>query len=293
MSEKSCWPILYPCKFEAGEDMETITKSYQLPETLKGTILEKIMHSKVHELIGAKSKLPASSLEAVLENAPAVRSFKTALMRKSPAIIAEIKKASPSAGLIRPDFDPLKIAEEYQRAGAAAISVITEVHHFHGGLENLASVRWHVKLPLLRKDFIVDPYQIIEARHAGADAILLIAALLDAADLKSLIGTVERYGMEALVEVHSESELQKALEAGANLIGVNNRDLRTFTVTLETSLNLARKMPKDVVTVTESGIRTAEDIRRLMGAGYRGFLVGEQLMRAPSPGAALAELMGK
>lgn len=266
---------------------------YQLPEAVKGTILEKIMHSKMHELIGAKSKLPASSLEAVLENAPQVRSFKAALMRKSPAIIAEIKKASPSAGLIREDFDPLKIAEEYQKAGAAALSVITEVQHFQGGLENLASVRWHVNLPLLRKDFIVDPYQILEARHAGADAILLIAALLDASDLKSLIGEAERHRMDALVEVHSESELRKALDAGANLIGVNNRDLRTFTVSLETSINLARNMPKGVLTISESGIRNAEDIQRLMGAGYQGFLVGEHLMRASSPGAALNELINK
>jgi indole-3-glycerol phosphate synthase len=266
---------------------------YQLPETLKGTILEKIMHSKVHELTGAKSKLPASSLESALENAPEVRSFRAALMRKSPAIIAEIKKASPSVGLIRADFDPLKIAAEYQKAGAAALSVITEVHHFRGGLENLASVRWQVKLPLLRKDFIVDPYQVIEARHAGADAILLIAALLDASDLKALIGEAERYGMDALVEVHSESELRKALDAGANLIGVNNRDLRTFTVSLETSISLARNMPKNALAVSESGIRTAEDIRRLMDAGYRGFLVGEQLMRAESPGAALKDLIKK
>jgi indole-3-glycerol phosphate synthase len=271
--------------------MVETTKSYQLPETLKGTMLEKIMHSKMHELMGAKSRLPASSLEAAQENAPAIRSFRSALMRKSPAIIAEIKKASPSAGLIRADFNPLKIAEEYQRAGAAALSVITEVHHFRGGLENLASVRWHVKLPLLRKDFIVDPYQIVEARHAGADAILLIAALLDASDLKALIGEAERCGMDALVEVHAEDELKKALDAGANLVGVNNRDLRTFAVSLETSINLARIIPRDVLTVAESGIRSAADIRRLMDAGYRGFLVGEHLLRASSPGAALADLM--
>jgi indole-3-glycerol phosphate synthase len=266
---------------------------YQLPEGLKGTILEKIMHSKMHELIGAKSKLPASSLEAALERAPQVRSFKAALMWMSPAIIAEIKKASPSAGLIRADFDPLKIAEEYQKAGAAALSVITEVHHFQGGLENLASVRWQVKLPLLRKDFIVDPYQILEARHAGADAILLIAALLDDSGLKALIGEAERHRMDALVEVHSEPELRKALDAGANLIGVNSRDLRTFEVSLETSISLARNMPKGVLTVAESGIRNAEDVRRLMDAGYQGFLVGEHLMRAPSPGAALKELLKK
>lgn len=266
-------------------------KQYRLPEALQGTILETIMHSKIHELTGAKMKLPASSIESVLDRAPEVRAFRAALMRKTPAIISEIKKASPSAGLIREDFDPVKIAQEYEHAGAAALSVLTEVHHFRGGLEILATVRWHAQIPLLRKDFIIDPYQILEARHAGADAVLLIAALLDTSALASLRAEAERVGMDALVEVHSESELRSALDAGASLIGVNNRDLRTFAVSLDVSLSLARLMPRGVIAVAESGIRTAEDIRRLSDAGYRGFLVGEQLMRAPSPGAALERLM--
>jgi indole-3-glycerol phosphate synthase len=265
---------------------------YRIPETLKGTILEGIMHAKAHELIGAKQKLPAVCLESVLDRAPEVRSFQRALKAHSPAIIAEIKKASPSAGQICQDFDPVKIAREYQKSGAAALSVITEVQHFRGGLEVLASVRWNCPLPLLRKDFIVDPYQILEARHAGADAVLLIAALLDAAVLKSLRMEAERFGMGALVEVHNELELGKALESGATLIGVNNRDLRTFEVSLEVALNLARKLPGHVLAVAESGIRSAEDVRRLSNAGYRGFLVGEHLMRAPSPGKALNELIG-
>ena len=264
---------------------------YRLPETLRGTILEEIMHTKVHELIGAKNKLPAVSIEAVLDRAAAVRPFKKALNAHSPAIIAEIKKASPSAGLIRRDFDFAKIAHEYQESGAAALSVVTEVQHFQGWLEILASLRWNNRLPLLRKDFLIDSYQILEARHAGADAVLLIAALLDPPALKSLRMEAERYGMEALVEVHSEVELERALQSGATLIGVNNRDLRTFEVNLDVSLSLARKLPKGILAVAESGIKTAADLRRLSDAGYRGFLIGEHLMRASSPGRALAELM--
>jgi indole-3-glycerol phosphate synthase len=264
---------------------------YRLPESLKGTILETIMHDRVHELLGAKERVPAIVLESSLDNAATVRSFRKALLSRSPAVIAEIKKASPSAGLIRKDFDFAKIAREYRKAGAAALSVITEVRHFRGGLEVLASLRWNNSLPLLRKDFIVDPYQILEARHAGADAVLLIAALLDTAALKDLRTEAERYGMEALVEVHNEAELEQALESGATLIGVNNRDLRTFKVSLEVSINLARKMSRNVLPISESGIKNVGDLRRLSDAGYRGFLVGEHLMRAPSPGAALKELL--
>jgi indole-3-glycerol phosphate synthase len=265
--------------------------AYRLPPNLKDTILEKIMHAKVRELAGAKSKLPAVSLENALERAPQIRPFKKALLARAPAIIAEVKRASPSAGLIRGDFDPVKIASEFRKAGAAAISVLTEVHHFRGSLEILENLRWNVRMPLLRKDFIVDPYQILEARQAGADAVLLIAALLDTAMLKDLRMEAERLGMEALVEVHDEAELKRALEAGATLIGVNSRDLRTFQVSLDVPLRLARMMPEEVLPVAESGIRTAEDLRRLAAAGYRAFLIGEQLMRAPSPGAALSEMI--
>jgi indole-3-glycerol phosphate synthase len=272
-------------------DMLKTANEYRLPTALKDTILEKIMHAKMHELTWIKGKLPAISLENALERAPQIRSLKKALTSNAPAIIAEIKRASPSAGVIREDFDPVKIATEYSTSGAAAISVLTEVHHFRGSLEILARLRWSVKIPLLRKDFIVDPYQILEARHAGADAVLLIAALLDAIPLKNLRSEAERLGMEALVEVHNEAELQRALNTGATLIGVNNRDLRTFKVSLDVSLNLASRMPEDVVAVAESGIRTAEDLRKLAKAGYRGFLVGEQFMRAPSPGAALSEMI--
>jgi indole-3-glycerol phosphate synthase len=273
--------------------MLEIEKNYRLPSALQGTILEKIMYNKIHELAGAKEKFPAEAIESVLDWTPRIRHFKGALASRTPAIIAEIKKASPSAGVIREDFDPLKIALEYQKSGAAAISVITEVQNFQGGLEILASLRWNTKLPLLRKDFIVDAYQILQARHAGADAVLLIAALLDTETLGNLRAEAERLRMDALVEVHNEYELQVALDAGAALIGVNNRDLRTFEVSLDVALNLAKMMPKGVLAVAESGIRTADDVRRLSDAGYRGFLVGESLMRSPSPGAALAKLLSK
>ncbi len=264
---------------------------YRLPEKLKGTILEKIMHSKMHEILGAKRKFPAQAIENALDRAPEVRSLTKSLAGRQPAIIAEIKKASPSAGTIRKELDAVKIARDYQDSGAAAISVLTEVQHFHGGLEILATLRWNTALPLLRKDFIVDPYQILEARHAGADAVLLIAALIDASTLQNLRREAERLGMDALVEVHDEPELVKALDAGATMIGVNSRDLRTFEVSLDVAIQIAKLFPKGVLAVAESGIHTAEDIRKLAEAGYRGFLVGEQLMRSSSPGAALSELI--
>jgi indole-3-glycerol phosphate synthase len=271
--------------------MLNAANDYVMPEAIKGTILEKIVHAKVHELIGSQGKLPAVSLESAMDRAPAVRSFKRALMTRKPAILAEIKQASPSAGLICEDFDPIRIAKEYQDSGAAVLSVITEVKHFRGGLEILARLRWSAKIPLLRKDFLIDPYQILESRHAGADAVLLIAALLDSSMLRHMRAEAERYGMEALVEVHNESEMQRALDAGATVIGVNNRDLRSFEVSLDVALNLARILPKGIIGIAESGIRTPDDIRRLSEAGYRGFLVGEHLMRSRSPGAALKELM--
>jgi indole-3-glycerol phosphate synthase len=271
--------------------MLEMANDYKLPDSLKGTVLEKIMHAKVHEMLGAKAKFPAVAMESVLDRGAEIRPFKKALTARSPAVIAEIKKASPSAGMIRKDFAFKEIAREYREAGAAALSIVTEVKYFCGGLEILASLRWNNTLPLLRKDFIIDGYQVLEARHAGADAILLIAALLNVQALKSLRIETEQYGMDALVEVHSEEELERAVESGATLIGVNNRDLRTFEVSLDVALNLARKMPKHVLAVAESGIQTAQDLRRLMDAGYRGFLVGEHLMRAASPGAALRELI--
>lgn len=264
---------------------------YCFPQDLEGTMLERIMRDRLHEIVGAKLKWPASAIEMALDRAPEVRSLKKALLRRSPAIIAEIKRASPSAGILRADFNPVTIAQGYEEAGAAAISVVTENKYFQGGLEIIPSLRWMSGLPLLRKDFIVDRYQILEARHAGADAVLLIVALLDTHALERLRVEAEKLGMEVLVEVHSDNELERALEAGSTLIGVNNRDLRTFEVSLDVSLKLAPLVPKQVAAISESGIRSAEDIGRLTAAGYRGFLIGESLLRAASPSKALADLI--
>jgi indole-3-glycerol phosphate synthase len=268
-----------------------VLEEYRAPDEIRGTILDDIVHAKLHEILSAKRKVPAAVLEAALDRAPEVRSLKVALRRRSPAIIAEIKRASPSAGLLRPDLDASKIALEYEKASAAAVSVVTEGSYFQGSLELLASLRWSTALPLLRKDFIIDLYQIVEARHAGADSVLLIAALLPDPALRRFRAEAERLGMDAVVEVHNESELERSLEAGASIVGVNNRDLRTFEVSLETSLRLAPRIPKSVVALSESGIRSNEDLRKLAQAGYQAFLVGEQLMRAASPGAALRELV--
>jgi indole-3-glycerol phosphate synthase len=265
--------------------------NYLLPKNLQGTVLARILESRLPEIAGARQKWPEEAIRNVLDRAPVPRSLKKALSCGKPAVIAELKKASPSAGLLRADFHPVALARELQESGAAAFSVITEVKHFQGGLENLASLRWHTKLPLLRKDFVVDSYQVLEARHAGADAILLIAALLDSRSLAHLRGEIEALGMEALIEVHDETELDAAIDSGATLIGVNNRDLRTFDVTLETALRLAPKIPRNAVAVAESGIRCQEDVRRLWDAGFRGFLIGEQLMRAVSPGSELRKLI--
>ncbi len=263
---------------------------YQLPDALRGTILEKIVNLRIPAINEAKVKLPADSILSSLDRAPEIRSLKRSLQLRA-GIIAEIKRASPSAGRIRDDFDPRAIADEYRKAGAAAISVVTERVFFKGVLEDLASLRWSVRLPLLRKDFIVDPYQILEARLAGADAVLLLAVLHAARPLERLIESTEALGMDALVEVHDEVELERALEAGASLIGVNNRDLKNFQVSLDVSLRLAPGIPDGVIKVTESGLRTEEDIRRLTAAGYRGFLIGESLLRATSPGRALSPLV--
>jgi indole-3-glycerol phosphate synthase len=264
---------------------------YRLPEELRGSMLETIMNDRLHDLIGAKLKWPEASIESALDRAPAVRSLKNAIRRRSPAVIAEIKKASPSAGILRADFDPVSIGREYQKAGAAAVSVVTEGKHFRGNLETIPTLRWTLDIPLLCKDFIVDRFQILTARHAGADAVLLIASLLDSATLKRLKIEAERLGMEVLVEVHNQTELERALGVDATLIGVNNRDLRSFQVSLDVSLRLGPHIPEGVVALSESGIRSTEDMRRLSDAGFRGFLIGETFMRAPSPGAALHSLL--
>jgi len=208
-------------------------------------------------------------------------------------IIAECKRRSPSRGILRADYDPAAIARQYAAAGAAAISVLTEPTFFDGALDHLRAVRAAVPTPILRKDFFVDEFQILEARAAGADAILLIVAALDDATLRRLHAAADSHGLAALVEVHTAEELARAQQAGARLIGVNSRNLKTLEVSLETTLSLGPGLGSGVVGVAESGIRTRDDVDRLRQAGYHAFLVGERFMSQPDPGATLAELMGE
>jgi indole-3-glycerol phosphate synthase len=222
------------------------------------------------------------------------RGFRRALREKSKdgiAVIAELKKASPSQGLIRAEFDPEALARALESAEATALSVLTDAEFFQGSLENLRLASAAVKLPCLRKDFIVDEFQILEARANCADAILLIVAALTQAELMAFSQCARDRGLDGLCEVHDEEELRRALDAGCDLIGVNSRDLRTFQVDLRTALLLAQKFPPNVVRVAESGIRTGEDVTRLREAGYDAFLIGESLMRAERPGDALRDLI--
>ncbi len=220
------------------------------------------------------------------------RDFAVALRARRPAILAEIKKASPSRGVLSENFDPVLIANQYREGGAAAISVLTDRDFFQGSLADLETVRAAVDLPVLRKDFTIDEYQVLEAAEHGADAILLIAAVLDERQMRDLRESARRYGMAALVEVHDARELDSALASGAEIIGVNNRDLRTFEVRLETSLDLVGKIPAGVLKISESGIRAAGDVRLLSEAGFDAFLVGEHLMRSSNPAEAIRELLG-
>jgi indole-3-glycerol phosphate synthase len=210
---------------------------------------------------------------------------------KGLAVIAELKRASPSRGLIRPDFDPGSLAKELEGAGAAALSILTDTEFFQGSLENLRCASAITKLPCLRKDFIVDEFQLLEARASGADAVLLIVAALPQAELKMLATRAAEYNLDVLCEVHDEGELHRALDAGCTLIGVNNRDLRTFKVDLETAFRLADLIPKNALSVAESGIRSGADVARLRAVGYQAFLIGESLMKAKSPGGALRALL--
>lgn len=224
------------------------------------------------------------------------RGFRRALEakgRNGVAVISELKKASPSRGLIRMDFDPAALAEELEVAGAAALSVLTDEEFFQGSLRNLEIASGRVKIPCLRKDFIVDEFQLLEARVNCADAILLIVAALRQQELILLAQRAAKLGLDVLCEVHDEAELQRALDAGCNLIGVNSRDLRTFTVDLATAFKLMEAMPKNVLAVAESGIHNGEDMARLRAAGYGAFLIGESLMKEKSPGGALKKLLAE
>jgi indole-3-glycerol phosphate synthase len=209
------------------------------------------------------------------------------------AVIAELKRASPSRGLIRSDFDPASLALELESAGAAALSVLTDADFFQGSLENLHRASASTKLPCLRKDFIVDEFQLLEARANDADAVLLIVAALSPAELKMLVRGAAEYTLDVLCEVHEQAELQRAVDAGCTLIGVNNRNLQTFQVDLETSIRMADSIPKNALRVAESGIHSGADIARLHAAGYQAFLIGESLMKAKSPGEAFKALLAE
>ena len=253
-------------------------------------ILARIVAKKREDLARTVQPLELWEREAELRLA-ARRDFRAALAANAPAIIAEIKKASPSKGVLSLNFDPPRIARSYQSGGAAALSVLTDEPFFQGSLADLESARAAVSLPVLRKDFTIDPSQILEAAAHGADAILLIAAILSARQIRDFRETAARHRLSALVEVHNARELAIALEAGADLIGVNNRNLSTFEVTVDTSLALAQLMPAGALLVSESGIHDAADVARLRAAGYHAFLVGEHLMKSGDPAAALRKLV--
>ena len=260
------------------------------------TILDEILAHKRSEVEVAQRLHPLRELLVRgREAATGAQGFREALASAAPPrIVAEIKRRSPSRGEIRPGFDPVSCAKAYADAGAAAISVLTDARYFGGSLDDLAAVRREVAVPLLRKDFVVDAYQLAEARAAGADAVLLIAAAFEPAArvdaLRSLRDRARELGLDALVEVHDEVELESALAAGADLVGINNRDLRSFEVDLGVSERLAARVPSGVVVVAESGIFTPQDVQRLEAAGAHAFLVGEALMRQPDVGLALREL---
>lgn len=254
-------------------------------------ILDDIVRDKRVDLERAQAAAPVSALQQrPLFRAPR-RPFRSALEKRRPAIIAEVKKASPSKGIIRTDFDPVAIATAYAANGAAAISVLTEERYFQGHLDYLAAIHHAVEVPLLRKDFIVDPYQLYEARAYGADAVLLIVAILSDAVLQQLLWLAEELNLAALVEVHSRDELERAGRCGAGLLGINNRDLRTFQTTLATTEALLPAVPPDALIVAESGIETTADIQRLACLGVTAFLIGETFMRAPDPGKKLSEFL--
>jgi len=251
-------------------------------------ILARIVEHKRTVLV--RTSANRADLERRAADCTLKRDFRAALTTALPAIIAEIKKASPSQGIFQQDFKPAAIAKLYAAGGAAALSVLTDEDFFKGTLADLREARAAVTIPVLRKDFIVDEVQVIEAAAHGADAILLIAAILDGAEMRGFRELAAQYGMAALVEVHDDCELDAALDSGAEIVGVNNRNLHTFQVTLDTSLRLAQKIPAGVVKVAESGIHSRADVRQLRAAGFHALLVGEHLMKSEDPVAALQEL---
>lgn len=253
-------------------------------------ILSRIVLRKQEELRAAS--VPAGELRRTAESLRGDRrNFRAALRAKRPAVISEIKKASPSKGLLVEDFRPAELAGRYERGGAAALSVLTDRDFFQGSFADLQCARAACSLPVLRKDFTISEYHVLEAAAHGADAVLLIVAILDAAELRAFRELAAEFGMAALVEVHDRRELAIALQSGAEIVGVNNRDLRDFKVSLDTSIQLAPEMPPGVIKVSESGIFSAADVRRLMAAGYDAVLVGEHLVKSGDPARAIEELV--
>jgi indole-3-glycerol phosphate synthase len=259
-------------------------------------ILKTILRHKADEIAERKSALPERELRARAADMPPPRGFYAAIRRRvdqgRPAVIAELKKASPSRGTIRVDYDPHAIAESYALAGATCLSVLTDARFFQGADQHLIEARAACSLPVLRKDFLVDPYQLYEARVIGADCVLLIAAALSDTQMQDLAGLAQEFGLDALIEVHDREELERALMLRTPLIGINNRDLRTFETSLETTLRLLYDVLFDRTVVTESGIRTRDDVALLRRRGVHAFLIGETFMAAPDPGAKLKELFG-
>jgi indole-3-glycerol phosphate synthase len=257
-------------------------------------ILQKILATKAEELTTRKAKTSITFLDEIASGVEAPRGFARALQakaaQKKPAIIAEIKKASPSQGVIREDFQPVMIGQDYAMNGATCLSVLTDKTYFQGSEVYLQMVRERCPLPVLRKDFIIDPYQIHEARALGADCILLIVAALDRVQLQDLAQTSEALGMDVLVEVHNAEEMEHALTLETPLIGIYNRNLKTFETSLQTTLDLKQRVPNDRLVITESGIHTQEDIQQMLDNDVYSFLVGEAFMRAPSPGTKMREL---
>ena len=260
-------------------------------EAKTGTVLDRILDARRASVSRRKRVLPETVLRMAVKDAPPAKDFASALSRPAINIIAELKKASPSRGVLREDFAPAELAAALEAAGAAALSVLTEEEFFQGSLRNLQDARKKTAIPVLRKDFIFDPWQVWEARAAGADSFLLIVAALEDDSLSELLALGRRNGMEPLVEVHTREEMRRALDAQAQIVGVNNRDLRTLDVNIETSMQLIGEIPDACVAVCESGIRSAAEIARLRAAGFDAFLVGEQLMAQPDPAAALRELL--
>ena len=258
------------------------------------TVLEKIVARKVEEVAERRARAPLAEVEALARAADAPRGFARAMQvqaaRKQAAVIAEVKKASPSKGVLREHFVPAEIARSYEEGGATCLSVLTDVDFFQGGDAYLQEARAACQLPVIRKDFLIDPYQVVEARALGADCVLLIVACLEDGQMRELAATAKDMGLDVLVEVHDGAELERALQLETPLLGINNRNLHTFDVSLETTLDLLPRVPRDRLVVTESGILTRADVELMEISGVYAFLVGEAFMRAENPGAELSRL---